>query len=498
MSNAKYGILIVLALLLPLYLLGANGEGNVGHYEYQVLRKNKPLSKQLQKKHAIYEIKYNYDLHGETVLIPSDCILKFEGGHIINGKLVFDNTIIESSYKEVFDDIEVEGSIANNDVWLSWWKLKYSRAFNDAILINQIINAIDNCILYYDILHDIYIGAEKPGGTTGEIIHFTGKKNLRVIQTTKYFTVLRGRSKGGNVIRCSDNKYISIDGLKVDGANIYYCEQGENGIGVTGNEKALIENCVIRNCFSDCFGKDTNGKLLKSGYPEWGAGGKGIQIEGGSVATQVTVRNNSISNCYIGISNNAAHQESVVMNGNNIDSCYMSIILLRLSEKIDMNVNIDNTIIANNTGDVGVICMGNPQNVCISNTQIKGSNKTKAILRGCFSYSNIQLIVNQPCESLMDAALYRDNPEGHLALHNFVRIISDQTCDNIITTSEIIPKRGGSTYTEYVGNEIDITLPEKVNKTPIMLPSVNKTSVFNIRYGTRIQTGDMELINKKK
>lgn len=383
-------------------------------------------------------------------------------------------------------------------MWLSWWELEYKSGYNDAILINQIIKSIDNCILYYDIQQNVYVGAEKQDGTTGEIVTFSGKHNLCVIQPTEFYTTLSGRSKGGNVVRCSDNKYISIDGLKVDGANVYYGEQGENGIGVTGNEKVLIENCIIKNCFSNCFGKNTNGKILNNGYPEWGAGGKGIQIEGGSVRTQATIRNNSINNCYIGISNNASHQESVMMDGNYIDSCYMSLILLRLNEKIDMNVNIDNTIISNNLGDVGVICMGNPKNVSISNTQIKGDNTVKSIMRGCFSYSNIQLIVNQPCEALIDAALYRDNPEGHFAKHNYVRIISFHSCDNIITTSEVMPKRGGSTYAEFEGSEFDITLPEMVNKTPIMIPSVNKTSLFNIRHGTKNKIGDMETINKKK
>ena len=336
-------------------------------------------------------------------------------------------------------------------------------------------------------------------GTSGEIINITDNNNLRVVQPTENYTVLRGRSKGGHVICLSKNKYISVDGLKVDGANIYYCEQGENGIGVTGNEKVLIENCVIRNCFSDCFGKDTNGKLLKSGYPEWGAGGKGIQIEGGSVATQVTVRNNSIRNCYIGISNNAAHQESVVMNGNYIDSCYMSIILLRLSEKIDMNVNIDNTIIANNTGDVGVICMGNSQNVCISNMQVRGEGKLKSVLRGCFSNSNIQMIVDQPCENLIDAALYRDNPEGEEAVNNHVRIISSKSCDYIInTSSSVVPKKNGATFAKYVGGEFDVSVREGVNKTPIVLPSENKTTQFKVRMGEVYKNGTVNTINSKK
>ena len=494
--------LLYLLLFSPIHSHGSELVGvdfsSAGAYDYITLRKGSTFAKQLQKAHTIYEIKYDYDLRGETVQVPSDCILKFEGGHLTNGCIVFNKTIVEAANSDVFDQITVSGSLANHKVWLSWWKLMYDEHSNDAILINQVIDAIDNCILYYDIKDNIYVGTDKTEGSSEETIAFLNKQNLTVIQPTQYYTILRGRSSTGSVLRCINNKYILLDGLKVDGGNVYYKKWGENGIGVVGNKKVLIENCIIRNCFSNCFDKEANGKLLNNGYPEWGAGGKGIQIEGGKVQTQAMIRNNSISNCYIGISNNASHQENIIMDGNYIDSCYMSLILLRLNENIEMNVVVDNTIIANNTGDVGVICLGNPQNVCISNTQIKGSSKTKSILRGCFSYSIIQLLVNQPCDALIDAALYRDNPEGHWAKFNFVRIISNQSCDNIITTSEIIPKRGGSSYVEFMGGEFDITLSGKVNKTPIVLPNVNKTSVFNVRYGAKILNGDMETINKKR
>lgn len=475
--------------MMPISLCGAD-------YNYKVLRKSIPLSRQVKDTHTIYEIRYNYDLHGETLQIPYDCLLKFEGGHIINGTICFNVTTIESSYKGVFRNISVEGVIANREVWLSWWDLAYDKKYNDAILVNQIIESIDDCVFFYDIQGDLFVGGDVTEEVPGEIITFANKNDLRVIQPTKFFTVLRGRSKGGHVISCCDNKYISINGLKIDGANISFHEQGENGIGVTGNMRALIENCVIKNCYSNCFDKSANGRLLSSGYPEWGAGGKGIQIEGGEIATQVSIKNNSIRDCYIGISNNASHNENIIIDGNFIDSCYMSLILMRLNPRFQMNVNVDNTIISNNTGDVGVICMGNASNVCISNTQIKGDKPVKSIIRGCYSYSNIQLIVNQKCNYLIDAALYRDNPEGEDAINNYVKIIYDQLCDNIINISSIVPKKDGSLYANYMGGVFDITLPGKVTSTPIVLPLINRTSEYSIHFKDRTIKGDMETVNR--
>ena len=468
-------------------------------YDHVTLRKNMPLARQIKKGHTLFEIKYDFDLHGETLKMPADCILKFEGGHFINGKILFDETIIESSYSEVFDQIAVEGTIANREVRLSWWRLAYDKKINDAILINQVIEAIDNCVFYFDILEDIYVGSDKTDGRSDETVAFLNKRNLVVIQPTEFYTILRGRSTTGGVVRCNENKYISIDGLKVDGGHVSFEKFGENGIGVVGNEKVLIQNCLIRNCYSNCFASNANGTLTKNGYPEWGSGGKGIQIEGGTVSTQAIIRNNSIRECYIGISNNASDQENIIMDGNYIDSCYMSLILMRLGGTSKrMNVNISNTIIANNTGDMGAICMGNAANVNMTNTQVKGEGKLTSVLRGCFSYCNIQMIVNQHCETLIDAALYRDNPEGKEAADNYVKIIADKSCDYIInTSSSVIPKQNGSRYTEFIGGNFDIIVQGDVNKTFLVMPSANNTTQFTVRTRKTLRSGVADSINSK-
>ncbi len=502
-SNAKFVVILSLLLFTPLFSQGSETtsvkNSSAGAYECVILRKGVPLGRQMKKKHVVYEIKYNFDLRGETVLIPSDCILKFNGGHLANGTIVFNNTIIESAYSDVFNQIAVSGSIANREVWLSWWKLAYNMHSNDAILINQVIEAIDNCIFYYDIKNNIYVGTDKTDGSSEETIAFLNKHNLTIIQPTEYYTILRGRSTTGSVVRCKKNKYIIIDGLKVDGGNVYYKKWGENGIGVVGNEKVLIENCSIKNCYSNCFHETASGDMTNKTYPSWGSGGKGIQIEGGTVSTQVTIRNNTIKTSYIGISNNASNLENITLDGNYIDSCYMSLVLLRLNNNIKMNVNVSNTIISNNTGDVGAICMGNVANVNMFNTQVRGYDKLKSLLRGCFSYCNIQMIVNQECENLIDAALYRDNPEGSEALHNSVMIIADKSCDYIINTSSgVIPKKDGSTHVEYVGGTFDITVQGGVNKKSIVLPADNRTTQFKVRMGDVYKSGTVNTINSNR
>ena len=44
---------------------------------YVILRKNKTFAEQVTKTNTIYEIRYDFDLGGESVTIPEDCVLKF-------------------------------------------------------------------------------------------------------------------------------------------------------------------------------------------------------------------------------------------------------------------------------------------------------------------------------------------------------------------------------------------------------------------------------------
>lgn len=86
----------------------ASGKG------YKILRKNwtKINSKMINlltqdminESNTIYEIRYNFDLNEKEITIPEGCILKFEGGSINNGNIIFNNTIIDKTNKTIFNN----------------------------------------------------------------------------------------------------------------------------------------------------------------------------------------------------------------------------------------------------------------------------------------------------------------------------------------------------------------------------------------------------------
>lgn len=52
--------------------------------------KNILTQNMINKPDTIYEIRYDFDLNGETIEVPENCTLKFEGGSLENGTILFD------------------------------------------------------------------------------------------------------------------------------------------------------------------------------------------------------------------------------------------------------------------------------------------------------------------------------------------------------------------------------------------------------------------------
>lgn len=100
----------------------------------------------INQPNTIYEIRYDFDLNGETINVPENCTLKFEGGSLSNGTLNLNNSVIQTSQKEIFNNLNINGSILYFN--LSWFKI--SDYLNSAFYIQQAINVVQGTggILY--------------------------------------------------------------------------------------------------------------------------------------------------------------------------------------------------------------------------------------------------------------------------------------------------------------------------------------------------------------
>ena len=85
-------------------------ESNFSGKGYKILRKNIQIidgvrkniltQDMINKPNTIYEIRYDFELNGETITIADNCVLYFTSGKIYNGNIIMNNAIVYTLCKE--------------------------------------------------------------------------------------------------------------------------------------------------------------------------------------------------------------------------------------------------------------------------------------------------------------------------------------------------------------------------------------------------------------
>lgn len=90
---------------------------------YVILRKGKTFAEQVIKANTIYEIRYDFDLNGIEIEVPSNCVLKFTGGNLYNGTLHCEKTTFAELSEKCLTNIHFSGTINNSTVHPSWFNI---------------------------------------------------------------------------------------------------------------------------------------------------------------------------------------------------------------------------------------------------------------------------------------------------------------------------------------------------------------------------------------
>ena len=67
----------------------------------------------INEKDTIYEIRYDFDLDGKTIIIPNNCVLYFTSGKFYNGSINMDNTIVSTLYEDILSEVNISGNYYN-------------------------------------------------------------------------------------------------------------------------------------------------------------------------------------------------------------------------------------------------------------------------------------------------------------------------------------------------------------------------------------------------
>lgn len=109
-GNIKVGINTMNSRCIPSYI-----------YKTVVLKPNFSCCKNVLCQRAIseenvkYVIKYNFDLLGDTIVVPKNCILEFDGGSLKNGTIVGQDTLLINTGK--IDNIFGENEECKDGTW---------------------------------------------------------------------------------------------------------------------------------------------------------------------------------------------------------------------------------------------------------------------------------------------------------------------------------------------------------------------------------------------
>lgn len=185
-------------------------------YEYNstTVRIPSQLS-EIEVSNCIYRIIYNFDLNGETLTLPSNCTLDFQGGSFSNGTIIGSNTtVLPNGYK--IQNVSLEGSFKYPD--------GVNAVSSDGLCLNNV----------YDIL-------DKQNLATTEINNYVVKDDdytiLSQFDTLKNVNAVDGSFIGfptsviyNNLLYCfyyKANTHESTPGIQ---ENIYYKYSSDKGI----------------------------------------------------------------------------------------------------------------------------------------------------------------------------------------------------------------------------------------------------------------------------
>lgn len=97
---------------------------------YGKVKKNVLYQDMFTYSNTIYEIRYDFDLNGQEITIPEDCVLDFQGGSIVGGTVTLNNTRVLPNGCVISDYIksEIRGTYAKGQCLFNeelgkpvWW-----------------------------------------------------------------------------------------------------------------------------------------------------------------------------------------------------------------------------------------------------------------------------------------------------------------------------------------------------------------------------------------
>lgn len=181
----------------------------------------------LSEANTIYEIRYDFDLDGETIDVQEGCTLKFEGGSLKNGCINGVATIIDSAPLFIFkDNFSLKGIFLADESYIEWFGAHCDGVADDAPYIEKALSIfksvklVSNCYCYSTIHVPAYSKLN------------LNNKTINQLCVTLFTLANRTHIFCGKIVVCNENA-----------ETCFYAETANFGaVPDTPHVKVLIEN----------------------------------------------------------------------------------------------------------------------------------------------------------------------------------------------------------------------------------------------------------------
>lgn len=237
------------------------------------------------KANKTYTLKSNWDLKGETYVLPEGVTLKSKGGVFKNGTLIGNNTKIDTR-KPLFNKVSILGYWNVPEISTGMFaSLDYENSLRDVLALAH--PEVMNKVVIEDGEYWVSAKSFQPA------LEVCSNMTLVIDGTIK---LVPNNFKGCYVLHVNNVENVTIkgEGGIVGDKKEHQGTDGEwgHGIYVTGSRNVTIQNLCVNNCWGDCIyigGNSTNVTIKKCSLNEG-------RRQGISVTSADNVQ---ISNCHI-------------------------------------------------------------------------------------------------------------------------------------------------------------------------------------------------------
>lgn len=241
------------------------------------------------KANTTYTLKANWDLKGETYILPKGIILKGKGGVFTNGILIGNNTKIDTKVA-LFDKVLIKGEWDVPEISSSMFvSLDYENSLRDVLALAH--PEIMNKVVIEDGEYLVSAKSFKSALTISSNVELIIDGNVRLVPNTY---------KGCYVLTVKDatNVTISGKGCIYGDKHLHLGKEGEwgHGIYVSNSENVAIKDFNVKDCWGDCIyvGSSSKNVTIKGCNLDHGRR-QGISV---TSADGVTIEDCVITNVY--------------------------------------------------------------------------------------------------------------------------------------------------------------------------------------------------------